>query len=115
MTKKPRWWWRILSWVPYLMPLHETVMHAETAYHLHHFLEYFELLTIPFWQGIRRLPRWFMMAYILIAFTRIVRRKDWPHFFRFHVIMGILLEITLQVFGTVSSWMSLYIGITYHC
>ncbi|KAK4393336.1 Serine/threonine-protein kinase SAPK10 [Sesamum angolense] len=51
MTKKPRWWWRTLACLPYLMPLHETWM--------------------------------------------------------FHVVMGMLLEIALQVIGTVSRWMPL--------
>ncbi|KAL2497448.1 hypothetical protein Adt_22998 [Abeliophyllum distichum] len=107
MTKKPKWWWRTLSCLPYLMPLHETIIYAETAYHLHPFLEYFELLSVPFWQATSQLPRWFTMAYIFIVYTGIVRRKEWPHFFRFHVIMGVLLEIALQVIGTVSSWMPL--------
>ncbi|CAA3011119.1 TIC 20-I, chloroplastic-like [Olea europaea subsp. europaea] len=112
MTKKPKWWWRILSCLPYLMPLHLTVIHAETAYNLHPFLEYFELLTVPFWQSFFRLPTWFTMAYFLIAFITIVRRKEWPHFFRFHVILGMLLEITMQVIGTVNSWtpLALYWG-----
>ncbi|KAJ8622715.1 hypothetical protein MRB53_031244 [Persea americana] len=48
MTKKPRWWWRTLACLPYLMPLHGTWLHAETAYHLHPFLEELEFLTEPF-------------------------------------------------------------------
>ncbi|CAA2978089.1 tic 20-i, chloroplastic [Olea europaea subsp. europaea] len=107
MTKKPKWWWRSLACLPYLMPLHETWMYAETAYHLHPFLEDFELLTYPFLGTIGRLPSWFLMAYFFVAYLGIVRRKEWPHFFRFHVVMGMLLEIALQVIGTVSRWMPL--------
>ncbi|GMH10097.1 hypothetical protein Nepgr_011938 [Nepenthes gracilis] len=107
MTKKPRWWWRTLSCLPYLMPLHETWMYAETAYHLHPFLEDFEFLTYPFLGAIGSLPSWFLMAYFFVAYLGIVRRKEWPHFFRFHVVMGMLLEIALQVIGTVSRWMPL--------
>ncbi|XP_050267539.1 protein TIC 20-I, chloroplastic [Quercus robur] len=107
MTKKPRWWWRTLACLPYLMPLHETWMYAETAYHLHPFLEDFEFLTYPFLGAIGRLPSWFLMAYFFVAYLGIVRRKEWPHFFRFHVVMGMLLEIALQVIGTVSRWMPL--------
>jgi len=107
MTKKPRWWWRSLACLPYLMPLHETWMYAETAYHLHPFLEDFEFLTYPFLEAIGRLPSWFLMAYFFVAYLGIVRRKEWPHFFRFHVVMGMLLEIALQVVGTVSRWMPL--------
>ncbi|MED6134142.1 Protein TIC 20-I, chloroplastic [Stylosanthes scabra] len=107
MTKKPRWWWRSLACLPYLMPLHETWMYAETAYNLHPFLEYFEFMTYPFLEAIGMLPSWFLMAYFFIAYLGIVRRKEWPHFFRFHVVMGMLLEIALQVIGTVSRWMPL--------
>ncbi|CAH9084173.1 unnamed protein product [Cuscuta epithymum] len=105
MTKKPMWWWRSLACLPYLMPLHETWMYAETAYHLHHFLEKLEFLTYPFLRAIGRLPGWFLMAYFFVAYLGIVRRKEWPHFFRFHMVMGMLLEIALQVIGTVSRWM----------
>ncbi|CAN8295574.1 unnamed protein product [Cochlearia groenlandica] len=107
MTKKPQWWWRTLACLPYLMPLHETWMYAETAYHLHPFLEDFEFLTYPFLGALGRLPSWFLMAYFFVAYLGIVRRKEWPHFFRFHVVMGMLLEIALQVIGTVSKWMPL--------
>ncbi|MBA0571058.1 hypothetical protein Golob_004652 [Gossypium lobatum] len=109
MTKKPKWWWRSLACLPYLMPLHETWMYAETAYHLHPFLEDFEFLTYPFLGAIGRLPSWFLMAYFFVAYLGVVRRKEWPHFFRFHVVMGMLLEIALQVIGTVSRWMPLAI------
>lgn len=107
MTKKPRWWWRTLACIPYLMPLHETWMYAETAYHLHPFLEDFEFLTYPFLEFLGRLPSWFLMAYFFVAYLGVVRKKEWPHFFRFHVVMGMLLEIALQVIGTVSRWMPL--------
>lgn len=107
MTEKPRWWWRTLACLPYLMPLHETWMYAETAYHLHPFLEDFEFITYPFLGAIGRLPSWFLMAYFFVAYLGVVRRKEWPHFFRFHVVMGMLLEIALQVIGTVSRWMPL--------
>ncbi|KAI7998752.1 hypothetical protein LOK49_LG10G00621 [Camellia lanceoleosa] len=68
MTKKPRWWWRTLACLPYLMPLHETWMYAETAYHRHPFLEDFEFLTYPFLGAIGRLPSWFLMAYFFVAY-----------------------------------------------
>lgn len=105
MTEKPKWWWRTLACLPYLMPLHETWMYAETAYHLHPFLEDFEELTYPFLEAIGMLPSWFLIAYFFVAYLGVVRRKEWPHFFRFHVAMGMLLEIALQVVGTVSQWM----------
>ena len=70
-------------------------------------LEDFKFLTYPFLGFIGRFPSWFLMAYFFAAYLRVVRRKEWPHFFRFHVVMGMLLEIVLQVIGTVSRWMPL--------
>ncbi|KAL4574661.1 hypothetical protein LXL04_021497 [Taraxacum kok-saghyz] len=105
MEKKPKWYWRTLACLPYLMPLHETWMYAETAFHLHPFLEDFEFLTYPFLQALGGLPSWFLIAYFIIAYLAIVRRKEWPHFFRFHVVTGMLLEIALQVTGTVWKWL----------
>lgn len=105
MTKKPRWWWRTLACLPYLMPLHETWMYAETAYNLHPFLEDFQFLTYPFLRALGRLPVWFLLAYFFFAYLGIVRRKEWPHFFRFHVVMGMLLELALHLVGIISRWM----------
>ncbi|MFS7936616.1 putative chloroplast protein import component Tic20 [Helianthus anomalus] len=105
MEKKPRWYWRTLACLPYLMPLHETWMYAETAYHLHPFLESFEFLTYPFLSALGGLPSWFLIAYFIVAYLAVVRRKEWPHFFRFHVVTGMLLEIALQVTGTVWRWL----------
>lgn len=105
MTKKPRWWWRTLSCIPYLLPFHQAWMYARTAYHLHPFIPYFQPMTYPFLMAIGTLPRWSLIAYFLIAYLTIVRRKEWPHFFRFHVAVGMLIEIALQVTGIVSRWM----------
>ncbi|KAL6553133.1 Protein TIC 20-I, chloroplastic [Orobanche gracilis] len=102
MTKKPRWWWRVIACVPYLMPLHETWMFAETAYHLHPFLEDFQRATFPFLRSLGRFPRWFFIAYLFVSYLGIVRRKEFPHFFRCHVITALLLEIALQIVGSVS-------------
>ena len=81
MEKKPRWYWRTLACLPYLMPLHETWMYAETAFHLHPFLEDFEFLTYPFLSALGGLPSWFLIAYFIVAYLAVVRRKEWPHFF----------------------------------
>lgn len=105
MTGKPSWFWRALSCIPYLMPLHETWMYAETAFSLHPLLEDFEFFTYRFLVSLSLLPEWFLMGYFFFAYLGVVRRKEWPHFFRYNVIMGMLLEIALQVFGTISRWM----------
>ncbi|OMO75228.1 Tic20-like protein [Corchorus olitorius] len=80
MTKKPRWWWRALACIPYLMPLHETWMYAETAYHLHPFLEDFEYFTYPFLGAIGSLPRWFLLAYFFLHIWVMGSVSRWmPH------------------------------------
>lgn len=71
----------------------------------HSFLEDLEVLTYPFLGGIGSLPNRFFMAYFFIAYWGIVRKKECPHFFRFHVVIGMLLEVAFQVVGTVSRWM----------
>ncbi len=104
MTQKPKFWWRILACVPYLMPLSETWMYAETAYSLHPFLEDYEFCTYPFLILIGSLPGWFLLAYFFGAYLGVVRNNRWPHFLRFHVVTGMLLEIIVQVIGTVNDW-----------
>ncbi|CAI9112020.1 OLC1v1012385C1 [Oldenlandia corymbosa var. corymbosa] len=106
-TEKPKWWWRTLACLPYMLPLHETLLYAETSYHIHPFLEDFGYLTYPFLGVLARLPSWFMFAYFLVSHLGIVRRKECPHFFRFHLVMSMLLEMALQVIGSVSGWMPL--------
>ena len=104
MTEKPKFWWRILACVPYLMPLSETWMYAETAYSLHSFIEDYEFCTYPFLILIGSLPSWFLLAYFFGAYLGVVRNNRWPHFLRFHVVTGMLLEIIVQVIGTVNDW-----------
>jgi hypothetical protein len=98
--------------VPYLMPLSETWMYAETAYSLHAFLEDYEFCTYPFLILIGSLPSWFLLAYFFGAYLGVVRNNRWPHFLRFHVVTGMLLEIIVQVIGTVNDWVpqALYWG-----
>lgn len=104
MQEKPKFWWRILACVPYLMPLSETWMYAETAYSLHAFIEDYEFCTYPFLILIGSLPSWFLLAYFFGAYLGVVRNNRWPHFLRFHVVTGMLLEIIVQVIGTVNDW-----------
>ncbi|XWS68583.1 hypothetical protein CRYUN_Cryun04dG0102900 [Craigia yunnanensis] len=37
------------------------------------------------------------MIYCYFGYTGIVKNKDWPHFIRFHRMMGMLLETALHL------------------
>ncbi|GMI79768.1 translocon at the inner envelope membrane of chloroplasts 20-IV [Hibiscus trionum] len=42
-------------------------------------------------------PPWFLLIYKHFGYKWIVKNKDWPHFIRFHVMMGMLLRTGLQL------------------
>lgn len=104
-AEKPKWWWRTLACLPYVVPFHAPWMNTETLYQMHPFLEHFDFLTYPFLRAYVRLPSWFLMACVTGIFLGVVKRKECPHFLRFHVVMGILLESSMHIIGTISSWM----------
>ncbi|KAE8702396.1 Protein TIC 20-IV [Hibiscus syriacus] len=96
ITEKPKWWWRTLACVPYLIALQI----SDTGYFLQPFLEHHEMLgnLIYFIPGvIKRFPPWFTMIYCYFGYIGIVKNKDCPHFIRFHLMMGMLLETGLQL------------------
>ncbi|KAL9256939.1 TIC 20-I, chloroplastic-like protein, partial [Drosera capensis] len=107
--QEPEWYWRFLAALPYLMPIHETWQHAETAYHLVPFLKRFELLTMPFYRALSRFPVWIFFVYSICAYIFVVRKTMLPHFMRFHVMMGMLVSITTHIFGEM--WKSLPISL----
>ncbi|CAI5482522.1 unnamed protein product [Closterium sp. Yama58-4] len=112
MQTRPAWYWRIAAVVPYLLPLCEAWIYSETAQSLFHFLFTYEQLCQPFLMLLGLLPSWFMLAYFFGAYLGVVRNNRWPHFLRFHVVTGMLLEIILQVVGTLNDWIpkSVYWG-----
>ncbi|XVE92823.1 hypothetical protein REPUB_Repub01dG0135800 [Reevesia pubescens] len=106
MTEKPEWWWRTLACVPYLIALQI----SDTGYFLQPFLEHYEILEnlVYFVPGaIKRLPPWFSMIYCYFGYIGIVKNKDWPHFIRFHLMMGMLLETALQLIWYTSNFFPL--------
>ncbi|KAJ7948254.1 protein TIC 20-I, chloroplastic-like [Quillaja saponaria] len=104
-TEKPEWWWRSLSCIPYLMALQL----SDTGFYLQPFLDKFEYFEMVYYipGSVNRLPSWFTMIYYLAALTGVVKNKNWPLFFRFHVMMGLLLETGLQVIWYSSNFMPL--------
>lgn len=110
ITVKPEWWWRTLACVPYLIALQI----SDVGLYFYPLSEHYELFEnlIYFVPGaISRLPIWFTMIYCFIAYAGIVKNKDLPHFFRFHMMMGMLMETTLQIFWYTCNFMPL---IHYH-
>ncbi|KAK1256835.1 hypothetical protein QJS04_geneDACA001981 [Acorus gramineus] len=109
MTEKPKWYWRTLSCVPYLLPLHEAIYMAENSFHLPPLLgEYNELLTQSFMDTIVLVPSWFFMVYFCAVSLFLIRRRELPHFFRFHVLMALLLDNVLQIICTSCNWFPVF-------
>lgn len=105
-AEKPEWWWRTLACIPYLISLKM----SDTGFYIQPFVENFKCFEdlvyyIP--GAVNRLPSWFPMIYCYLAIVVVVKNKEWPLFFRFHVMMGILLEIALQVIWYSSNFMPL--------
>ena len=96
MIEKPEWWWRTLACIPYLIALQI----SDVGYYLQPFSQHYELFeNLIFYVpgAITRLPSWFILMYCYLAYCWVVKNKDWPLFFRFHLMMGMLLETGLQI------------------
>nr|QKY65039.1 chloroplast protein import component Tic20-IV [Passiflora tenuiloba] len=103
---KPEWWWRTLSCIPYLFALQI----SEIAAYMQPFLDKLDLFStiagfIP--GAYSRVPQWFIIAYFYVVYFRLARNKDVPHFLRFHLAMGLLLENAMQAFWVVSNFFPL--------
>lgn len=110
LTVKPEWWWRTLACVPYLIALQI----SDVGLYFYPLSEHYELFEnlIYFVPGaISRLPVWFTMSYCFVAYAGIVKNTDLPHFLRFHMMMGMLMETALQIFWYTCNFMPL---IHYH-
>ena len=112
METKPKWWWRSLACVPYLLPISDTFVQAALAFQLTNFLEEVDFLTFPLISTLTLLPGWALIAMSTVAYICVVRRKEWPHFLRFHVVMAMLLSSAVQIVGIASHWLprSVYNG-----
>ncbi|OAY39025.1 protein TIC 20-IV, chloroplastic [Manihot esculenta] len=106
LAEKPEWWWRTLACLPYLIALQI----SDAGYFIRSFLEHYDYLEdlIFFVPGaVSRLPTWFTMVYCYIAYIGIVKNREWPHFFRFHLMMGMLLETAMQLIWYTSNFFPL--------
>lgn len=105
-AEKPEWWWRTLSCIPYLVAMQMSA----TGYYLGPFLEKFPLFEnliyyIP--GAVNRLPTWFPILYCYLAVLFVVKNRELPLLFRFHVMMGMLLEIAQQIVWVSSNFIPL--------
>lgn len=104
LTSKPRWWWRTLACVPYLLPLHNMWSYADVIYQLHTYLQGFSLVY-AFIDTMTLCPGWLFLVIFMTVYFFVVRRKWSPHFLRFHVILAILLDTGSQAVATMCTWM----------
>ncbi|CAH2071804.1 unnamed protein product [Thlaspi arvense] len=127
IAERPEWWWRTLACVPYLISLQI----SDVGFYVQPFLERHDAIgdMIYFIPGaINRWPSWFFMAYCYLGYMWVVKNRELPHFLRFHMMMGMLLETALQIIWCTSNffplihfkgrlgmyyWMA--IGFTYIC
>ncbi|KAB1209962.1 Protein TIC 20-IV, chloroplastic [Morella rubra] len=106
IDEKPEWWLRILACLPYLLALQM----SEIAFYVLPFLERYEFLENLYYYipgAVRRLPWWFQFAHFYVAYLGVVQNDKWPHYLRFHVAMGFLLESALLVVVNSSNLMPL--------
>ncbi|KAM3365294.1 hypothetical protein ACQJBY_015191 [Aegilops geniculata] len=108
LTSKPRWWWRTLACVPYLLPLHNMWSYADVIYQLHTYLQGFSLVY-TFIDTMTLLPGWLLLVIFMTVYFFVVRRKWSPHFMRFHVILAILLDTGSQAVATMCTWMPSFV------
>lgn len=127
IAERPEWWWRTLACIPYLISLQI----SDVGFYVQPFLEKYDAIgdMIYFIPGaINRWPSWFFMLYCYLGYMFVVKNKDLPHYFRFHMMMGMLLETALQIIWCTSNFFPLIhfkgrlgmyywmvIGFTYIC
>ncbi|KAL9276861.1 hypothetical protein ACSQ67_025587 [Phaseolus vulgaris] len=105
-AEKPEWWWRALSCIPYLIALQMSA----TGFYLEPIIQkfpFFQSLIFYIPGGVNRLPIWFPMLYCYLAIVGVVKNRDLPLIFRFHVMTGMLLELALQIVYISSNFMPL--------
>uniref|UniRef100_A0A0D3F7L1 Protein TIC 20 n=1 Tax=Oryza barthii TaxID=65489 RepID=A0A0D3F7L1_9ORYZ len=103
LETKPRWWWRTLACVPYLLPLHNMWSFADAVYQLHPYLQQFGLFY-AFIDTMALVPGWLFLMIFMTVYFFVVRRKWLPHFLRYHVILAILLDTGSQALATMCNW-----------
>ncbi|KFK30925.1 hypothetical protein AALP_AA6G043800 [Arabis alpina] len=127
IAERPEWWWRTLACIPYLISLQI----SDVGFYVQPFLEKHDAIgdMIYFIPGaINRWPHWFFMVYCYLGYMWVVKNKDLPHYLRFHMMMGMLLETALQIIWFTSNFFPLIhfkgrfgmyywmvIGFTYIC
>ncbi|GAA0156780.1 hypothetical protein LIER_43379 [Lithospermum erythrorhizon] len=106
MTEKPEWFWRSIASGFYLKPLLQFGAYGifDPAYKVCKTLKNFgELTWEPYIRFIACFPQWLWYVYQAAIYFA-VRRKELPHYLRFHMINGLLIDVGLEIFVYVNRW-----------
>ncbi|KAJ4849193.1 hypothetical protein Tsubulata_037078 [Turnera subulata] len=99
---KPEWFWRTLACIPYLFALQI----SDTASYMQPLMDKLDGFPNLAWfipGAYTRVPQWFIIVYFCVVYFKLVRNRSVPHFLRFHLVMGLLLENLVQAFWVVSN------------
>eukprot|EP00899_Mesostigma_viride_P022596 jgi/Mesvir1/3520/Mv11996-RA.1 len=104
MEGKPNAWWRILSVIPYVLPLIEGLVFGREVYLAYPF---FTFLLIPFTPVLMLYHANGFTPFIVFfcLFLFVCRNMQVPHFVRFNAMQAILLDICLMLAGLVISYL----------
>jgi len=105
-VKKPKWWWRTLACLPYLMNFydHRCWAYAYPTKNVSPFLKAWESYTFPLFFAICHLPNFIISGYAILCYFGIVRNRWWPRFLRLHVMTSVLIGSALQIIGIIGGW-----------
>ncbi|XP_010424639.1 PREDICTED: protein TIC 20-IV, chloroplastic-like [Camelina sativa] len=118
--ERPEWFWMIMACVPYLISLKM----SEIGFYMKPFLQQHGgalgetiIKLIP--GAAKNLQYNFFMVYCVLGFAWVVKNRNLPYYFRYHMIMGILVETAMQIIWRTSEFSPLInfngrLAIRYH-
>lgn len=68
-------------------------------------MEKFDFLTDPFLITYSMIPRWLLMVTFFAVYYLVAKRKELPHFLRFHIFLALLMSQAVGALGMVCAWM----------
>ncbi|XP_010456947.1 PREDICTED: protein TIC 20-IV, chloroplastic-like [Camelina sativa] len=106
--ERPEWFWMIMACVPYLISLKM----SEIGFYMKPFLQRHgcaigETIINLLPGAAQNLQHKFFMVYCVLGFAWVVKNRNLPHYFRYHMIMGILVETAMQIIWSTSEFFPL--------